>query len=349
MSTNEITFDPNYLYINQEKFFPILQEVADSLEFLDLVNGVALRVDCSLDSDFEWSDVFTLAQQAVEAGKWILWELDFHFQDEKVFLQNSAVFYSHGIAIGEFLKTLWTPFKESTIGASLFRGSVDFAKYFVWTEELERHYLEKKEEGLSFQLNERLSDFSKKLFAADIFSDYLHRLSSFFPEELLPFCLLDVSSIKSSAELAFLLSKERFQHILLALKKSKIPLGYLNWEEGQCLGGWIGRGAPYFSSVFEVNIGVCLPLEEMLNEELLQELDFIFEELSNSQVPYRVIPEAYLNEQWDGIDDLIVLRKAISAQGLRKLKGFLAAGGRIVVEGDLLDVNSEISFSDFLK
>lgn len=349
MSANEITFDPNYLYVNQEKFFPILQEVAGSFDSLDSVNGVVLRVDCGRDSDFTWTSVLEMAEEAIANQKWILWELDFHFQEEKVFLHDTASFFSSGVAIEEFIKTLWAPFKEHTIGACLFRGGVDFAKYFVWTEEHEQFYLEKVLERPLLQANPTLETFCRKLFAADVFSDYLHRLSSFFPEGLLPFCLLDVSSIESSAELAVLLSKERFQHLFLALKRSRIPLGYLNWEEGGCLGGWIGRGAPYFSSVLEVNVAVCLPMEDKVDSVLLNQLDSIFEALIEAQISYRIIPEVYLNEQWDGIDELIILSSAVSVQGLRKIKGFLAAGGRVVTFGDLLNLSCEMSFSEFLK
>ena len=349
MSANEITFDPNYLYVNQEKFFPILREVAGSFDSLDSVNGVVLRVNCAQDSDFQWESVIEMAEEVVANQKWILWELDFHFQEEKVFLQDSASFFSCGIAIDEFVKTLWEPFKERTIGACLFRGGVDFSKYFVWTEQHEQYYLEKTLERPLLQGKPALESFCKKLFAADVFSEYLHRLASFFPEGLLPFCLLDVSMVESSAELALLLSKERFQHLFLALKRSKIPLGYLNWEEGSCLGGWIGRGAPYFSSVLEVNVAVCLPMEERVDSVLIDQLDFVFEELIKAQISYRIIPEVYLNEQWDGIDELIVLGSAVSVQGLRKLKGFLAAGGRVVTSGDLLNLSCEISFSEFLR
>jgi len=325
---SEITWDSHYFYLNQEKFFPILREVGGGGSSLDSVNGVVLRVDCFPETENAWEEVFQLAKEAVGAQKWIFWDLDFHFQEKKIFLQDSALFFSFGIAIEEFVKKLWTHFQRETIGASMFRGSVDFAKYFIWTELHEQHYIEQRQERPKWQ--DELEPFSRRFFAADIFADYLLRLASFFPDSLLPFCMLDVSRVESGAELSFLLSKERFQHLFLALKRSKIPLGYLNWEEGHCLGGWMGRGAPYFLSVPEVSTGICLPLEERMDTTLWKHLDEVFERFHAMQVPYRVISEAYLNEQWNDIDELIVFPSFISPQGDRKLKGFLAAGGKVL-------------------
>ncbi len=347
MSSKEITFDPNYVYIDQEKFFPILQEMEDISDDLESVNGVVIYVNCAEDSDFKWEDAFLLAEKAVELGKWILWDLDFGFQEGKVFLQDTSTFFSAGIAIEEFVKTLGVPFQGSTIGACIFRGGVDFAKYFVWTEQHESLYLEKSKESAFLRSAPGLEETGRKLFAADVFSDYLHRLSSFLPENLIPFCFLDVSSIESEAVLSLLLSRERFQHILLALKHAKLPLGCLNWEEGQCFGGWVGRGSPYFSAVHDVTLGVCVPLEENMTQELLNQLDGVFVELDRLQIVYRVISELYLSEGWDGIDELIVFGSATSTQGLRKLKGFLAAGGKIIHADGPLGLESEMSLREF--
>ena len=347
MSRPEITFDSNYLYVNQEKFFPILQEMEYSLDLLESVNGAVIYVDCSEDSDFCWESAFVLAEKALELDKWILWDLDFKFQEKRIFLQDTSSFFSCGIAIEEFTEKLWIPFEKRSLGVCLFRGGVDFARYFIWTEEHELLYLEKSKDSAFLKSDPELETVGRKLFAADVFSEYLHRLSSFLPENALPFSLLDVSSIESRAILSVLLSKERFQHLLLALKKSKLPLGCLNWEEGGCFGGWIGSGAPYFSAVHEVKLGVCIPLEENMSKELLDQLEDVFVKLDQMQVPYRVISELYLNESWDGLDELIVFGAAVSRQGFRKLKGFLAAGGKVVYADDPLGLESEMSLVEF--
>lgn len=345
MTEKEIAFDSNYLYVDGEKFFPILQELEDGKDPLESVNGVVIRVPCL--EDVVWEDVYALAEKAAELDKWILWDLDFGFQEKRVFLQDTAVFFAHGIAIDEFIKKLWTPFLSRTLGASLFRGGVDFAKYFVWTEEHEQLYLEKSRESAFLRSDPSLEEMGRKLFAADVFSEYLHRLSSFLPDQILPFCFLDVSAIESCAFLSLLLSKDRFQHLLLVLKKSSLPLGCLNWEDGGCFGGWVGRGAPYFSVVREVKVGVCIPLEESMSLDLVHELEGVFSKLADLNISYRVISELYLNESWDGIDELIVLSVGVSRQGMRKLRGFLAAGGQVVYVGEPLGLESEVSLLEF--
>ena len=40
-----------------------------------------------------------------------------------------------------------------------------------------------------------------------------------------------------------------------------------------------------------------------------------------------MIPETRLNEMWDGLDEIYVIDEAVSIQGERHLKGFIAAGG----------------------
>lgn len=348
MSSREITFDNNYLYVDQEKFFPILHEMGDCADSLDSVNGVVIYVDCGKDADFKWEEATALAEKGVELGKWILWELDFHLQEDRIFLQDTSTFYSCGIAVEEFVKTLAAPFSEHTLSVSLFRGGVDFAKYFLWTEEHERHYLEKQKESLFLGSDPSLDSIGRKLFAADVFSEYLHRIASFLPDTLVPCCFLDASSVENSAFLALLLSRERFQHLLLALKHANLPLGCLNWEDGRSFGGWVGRGAPYFAAVHDVTLGVCVPLEDNMTKDLMDCLSKVFAQLDKMEVSYRVISELYLSESWDGIDELVVLSAGLSAQGIRKLKGFLAAGGKVVYADAPTGLESEISLREFV-
>ena len=348
MSSREITFDTNYLYLDQEKFFPILQEMADCMDSFDSVNGVVIYVDCGESSDFKWEDAQAMAEKAVELGKWILWELDFHLHEERIFLQDTSAFYAYGIAVEEFVKRLAEPFSEQTLGARIFRGSVEFAKYFLWTEEHERHYLEKQKENGLIDADPAFDALGRKLFAADVFSQYLHRIAAFLPDALVPCCFLDASSVENSGFLASLLSRERFQHLLLALKHASLPLGCLNWEEGRSLGGWVGRRAPYFSAVHDITLGVCVPMEEYMTKNLMNRLHDVFVHLDKIEIPYRVISELYLSESWDGIDELIVLSAGLSVQGLRKLKGFLAAGGRVVYADAPTGLESEISLKEFV-
>src|SRR5207253_86005 len=108
------------------------------------------------------------AESAAQKGKWIFWDLDLGFQEKKAFLQDSSLFFAIGLAIEEFFEKLWKSFQKETLGVSLFKGSIDFSKYFVWTEQHEQYYLE-KEQGSK---DSSLEPFYRKLFAVDVFAAY---------------------------------------------------------------------------------------------------------------------------------------------------------------------------------
>lgn len=130
--------------------------------------------------------------------------------------------------------------------------------------------------------------------AAGIFGDLLHRLASFLPDEATPYCLFEHSSF-GRARTAQLLSKARFCHLHLTL------------EENTSLRG------------------ILLPSDEACTSEILEKLEKLMDKVG----PHRMIPETRLNEMWDGLDELYVIEEAISVQGQRHIKGFIAAGGEI--------------------
>jgi hypothetical protein len=134
--------------------------------------------------------------------------------------------------------------------------------------------------------------------AANIFGDLLHRLASFLPDEATPYCLIDHSSF-GKARTAQLLSKARFCHIQLSLEENRSPKGIL------------------------------LPSDEACTPEILAKLEILMEKVG----PHRMIPETRLNEMWDGLDEIHVIEEAVSAQGERHLKGFIAAGGVLMKFG----------------
>lgn len=128
--------------------------------------------------------------------------------------------------------------------------------------------------------------------AANILGDYLHRLASFLPDEAEPYCLFEGSSF-GRAKSAQLMSKERFWHLHLSLEDSRS------------------------------SSGILLPADEYCTPEVLEKLEKFFE------MPHRIIPEKRLNEMWDGLDQLYLIEEALSLQGKRHVKGFIAAGGEV--------------------
>jgi hypothetical protein len=128
--------------------------------------------------------------------------------------------------------------------------------------------------------------------AANIFGDLMHRLASFLPDEATPYCLFDHSSF-GKARTAQLLSKTRWSHLQLSIEENLSPKGIL------------------------------LPSDEACTPEILAKLETLMEKVG----PHRMIPETRLNEMWDGLDEIYVIEEAVSVQGERHLKGFIAAGG----------------------
>jgi hypothetical protein len=129
---------------------------------------------------------------------------------------------------------------------------------------------------------------------ANVFGDFLHRLASFLPDEATPFCLFEATPFEA-AKSAQLMSKERFWHLYLSLEENKSPRGIL------------------------------LPPDELCSPEILEKLG----QLIRTVGPHRMIPETRLNEMWDGLDELYLIDEALSLQGKRHVRGFIAAGGEI--------------------
>ncbi len=340
MTEERITWDHSYFYLEGKKFFPLIQE-GDSIG--DFSNSVLITVPYLAEKEV-LDSLYEKASLAILQNKWILWEFDFSFDKKPLFIQDASSFFSFGLWIGEFLEKFWTSFKENTLAFIVFRGEVNFSSYFVWTEQQELLYQEKLIEYPSLEEGD-----VRSFFAVDVFSEYLQRLCSFLPDTLPVICLLDASSLKSSSMAAYMLSKERFGHILLGVKKSPLALSHLTWEEGRSFGGFLGKEGFFSIEDVEVRLGVCLPPFEKMTPQDLIILDDLLAKLQEKGCNFRVILEGNLHESWDGIDDLIVISSLLSAQGLRKLKGFVAAGGRVVFLGSSLDLSDEIEVSLFLE
>lgn len=70
----------------------------------------------------------------------------------------------------------------------------------------------------------------------------------------------------------------------------------------------------------DTNIGFLIPSDHTQK----------FETLLNQGINLRVIPESLLNAEWDGLDFLYVDYALVSKEGIRKIRGFEAAGGEVI-------------------
>ncbi len=323
------TADHNGFFLNGDSFYPLIQDGTEPLA--DWSNTVLVRLPAHLSDDLDWSKEKALAAQMIEAGKYLFWEIDLGLCSFQFTPEDSAAFYSFSLAIEEFSKQLWPLFQNHTFGASLYRGSFQPLQSFPMSQ-WETAFSEWK--GEHGQAN-------YELYCAQALSEYLHRLVSFLPDAVQPFALIDASEFMSASKMSQFFSKARFEHLNLAIRGAKIPFSGICWEGGESAQGWLGTH-PQTSQVHVVpTVGVCLPNDACMLPAVVQRFDSLISDLKEQKTLFRIVPEEKLTEQWDGLDNLIVLSSALSPQGKRKLLGFAAAGGTVLTIGELIGVPEE--------
>ena len=152
-------------------------------------------------------------------------------------------------------------------------------------------------------------------FDIESFADYLHQIGSALPEEVPPFALFHCPGDP------LFFSKEIFPYIHLGFASGRG--GVLRWE-----------GAALIPHHLEATVGVVLPLREKgLQFDLV---DQCLGCLDQSNKEYLLIAEPYLNQEWDGLNQVIFFPTLASDHCLRAIHGFEAAGGEVIrfgVEG----------------
>jgi hypothetical protein len=290
------TADHKGFYLNNAPFDPLIEE------------GSTICLPARLSDDLDWSKEKKAAEQIVASGKYLFWELDLGLDAFLFTPGDSASFYAFSLAVEEFSKQIWPLFQEHTFGLSLYRGPFPPVQNFPLTH-WESLFLEwTVEQGGDYPL-----------YCVQMWVEYLHRLLSFLPETVLPFALIDATQIVSMAKAAQFFSTARFEHLHLAIKGANIPFSGISWEEV--------REA---KSPCAPTLGVLLPSDECLSAPVLESLQGLLCDLTSKKMPFRIIPEEKLTEQWDGLDELFAISQALSAQGKRKLLGFIAAGGKVL-------------------
>ncbi len=218
-----------------------------------------------------------------------IFEFDLGLHESYFPLEDELHFQALSTALIHFTKEIWPRFPESK--AILYRGSADFSSFFQWTERQEENYEVWKRE------RPRLPEIHRKrLFCAEAFATYFQMLAHRLPDELPLTLVLDVQNTGTLAETLHLLSPERFAHFI------------------------VDSGFHFTSS-----LGVCFPGDEECSGEVIEKIDALSKELPS----FRPVYEPLLTEQWEGLDELIVFKEALTAWGERKLKGFQAAGGKV--------------------
>ncbi len=254
-----------------------------------------ITLPASTDADLKWDKEKALAECCAQKGEQLLWQIDLGLESGALSLGDPARFFSYGIALEQFSREIWPLFQNQTIGVSLYRGAYDIDERLLWDASLEEHYREFAPE---------ISDETRKqFFTANVFADFLHRLISYLPAEVTPFCHFDIQKITNPALAACLFSRARFEYLHLVLDEN------VN---------------------FSSTLGVVLPQDAYCTDSTLGKLNKILIKLQKNHMSFRMIPESLLIEEWDGLDTLQIISAAISPSGKRMLQGFRAAGGEII-------------------
>ena len=312
-----------HFYWNNQIFVPKICYSQDNLDVTSDYNVIAITLDGTACSDLNWEKSVKLAEYYIYRGYKILWELDLGLfgKIDKV-LSDQTQFLTLSLSLKHFLDTVWKSYDAHTLGVLVYQGSMDFSKTLNFSEELQSKFISWKEK-LKVKEN---SPLLKSLFCRDVVIEFLKLLMSGMPDELQFFIRLEKESQDSYWKEMMLTHREKLDKIHLLLDNASLPI----------------------SPDIETDKALCIPHADKLacgNVELDEAINF----LMKNKVSFKIIPESLFLTEWEGLDYVIVLGSETSLEGVRKLRGFAAAGGTIVTIGKSLGLPNEISYEEFVS
>ncbi len=334
-------------------------------------SAIVVPIDATLDSTLNWSSSKKMAQECLKEGFQIIWDLDFGlFNQLPLPLSDMSQYKSLGLALDHFFENILSDFKESTLGMIIYKGSCDFNHKWPFCNDqifnLRSWILDQFGNEHTFinqsaipcknlmQLDLKVlnsNEFGKNLlrtYCMRAALDYLSMLTAHFESDLLPYTLLDAKEVASGTHLFQLLDQEDFDFLQLGLKNAPFECPHaIGWESKPFPNGFLGKEyQAYQPPLIDVTIGLVIPSNPIYDPEKLKLYDELYEKLK-THFPVKRISERTLTIDWQGLEDLVVVD--IDSHSLRKLEGFVAAGGRVVNKGQPLGLNNEISLASFYK
>lgn len=278
--------------IEGKPFYPDISSSGDT---------ILVDLPCQPHSDLNWT--------LPSISKKILWNFQFGLETPFFPLTDELRFQALSASCRHFSETLWPAYKDQTIGGILYQGSADFFANFLWND------LQKTNQE---QWQKRFPSAHPQFFSADAFASYFQLLAHLLPDELPLILCMDIRQIQSLSRSLNLVSRERFEHFLLAVRGEKWPQDAYLWDE---------RSLTFHPQA--ATIGLCFPQSSSFTEEKFFEFDKILFDMYESKQPFRVVFEEFLTEQWENLDEIWIVSGSLSLHGQRKLKGFEAAGGTV--------------------
>lgn len=309
-------------------------------------NGVRIKLDSSLKSSLDWTKAKDAASKNIEKGLKIFWELDFGLGkglDHP--LGHNSQFLSFKLAVEHFCTEIWQHFHQDTTGIALYRGSADFSLGFIWDEEQLRRSEDRQKE---FPVNMKDKKVQERLYCRDAVGEYIELLAGHLPEQLPIHLLIDAGKLNDPLELANIAVRDRFPNLNYSIGKGSLPSQALTWYEGSSYQGYIGKDLSKWNQHPLPVYGICSPsLYRPIDRDRIL---YCLKEFESRKVNYKLLSEELLILEWEGLDYLVVAPENLSSQGLRKLKGFCAAGGTIINLGNFpLNLSQEKNWTDWTK
>ena len=178
--------------------------------------------------------------------------------------------------------------------------------------------------------------FQQHSFGVALFRGILHQrilddlksLAALLDEEARCFLFLDTRAaidVKSYLQCAALESLGYFCPILKGEFAENLPYAFptLGWGHGASSLGFCAETLQTSLPETRLSYAICLP-----ETPCWEEVHAVVHQLG--ECPFRIIPEAILTQEWEGIDRLIVFPRACTEKTHRKLRGFEVAGGEII-------------------
>lgn len=327
-----------FSHADQEPFTPKIVEnpkESPSVAF----NTVSIPIDGRADALLNWKEPRLEALKAISDGKKLFWEIDLGlFSRLSLPLLDQTQFLTLGLSLDHFRDSLWAEFKQHTIGICLYRGGLDFHRQ-IWREELKGHFSEwLKDRHYQYEqiVKEPIGQRLLQLFCRDVATEYLELLARRLPDGLMGAVLLETESIDHELLLAQLLVKERFERMARFVSNGRLAADLFSVSQKE-LGGFNCK-ISHAPSSKRVNYGICLPEASHAFFEYEEPLELFLKELKRDSIGFRFVSETTLTSEWDGLDYLVVIAPLVSVQGIRKLRGFCAAGGTVIPVGGSLEL-----------
>jgi hypothetical protein len=216
---------------------------------------------------------------------------ELHFNLVEGSLEDPVQFMTLQLGVQHFVQTIWPLMHASTLGILLYKGEC-------------------------------------KREIQELLVRYLRLLTALLDEAVTCFVFLDTSKIVDPLVYFRLTDLERWGHLHLGIKgpcvlRYPYAVPALGWGQTQSVLGYCSDQAGELLPERRLKVALCLPREG--GDDLIQKaLTFL------ENIPFRIIPEDLLTQEWGGVDKLVVFQACMHAKNLRSLQGFLAAGGDVI-------------------